>query len=156
MEVGLRRVSSKKAKSESPHLQNRRMILNACKSTIQFNLAFVTERIEWGNVMGVDYLMDGFHFRPYSEDGAFGRVLDQVLDTIQQIGSQGEKLLPAMQRMVEVPITRLDIQWDFTAPSLVSSQGCAAYAMSSQPAGVARLLRRKARMTLIYKPLQRS
>lgn len=79
---------------------------NSYDGTIQFSLSFIAERLICGNGMVVDFLLGGFRFRHYGQNGDFHRELDQALDIVQRLGDQGPKLLACMRQMVECPIDR--------------------------------------------------
>jgi len=91
---------------------------NSYDGSSHFSLAFVAERLTCLNGMMVDFLLGGFRFRHYGENGAFNQELDQAMDSIRRLDAQSNKLLPAMQRMIGTSLDRREMQQIFNALGL--------------------------------------
>ncbi len=84
-------------------------IINSYDGSTTFGMAFNAQRLVCSNGMVIDYLLGGFRFRHFSNDG-FAQELNDAVASIHRLSGQLEPLSTKLRLLIDQPADRSFIQ----------------------------------------------
>ncbi len=87
-------------------------VINSYDGSTQFGVMFNARRLVCSNGMILDFMLGGFKFKHFGHE-EFMNELQQAAHVVQNLANRLEPVTGKLQRLVETPITREDIQRTF-------------------------------------------